>query len=164
MSRGCQGQERLGGTESARSSDRSLSAQLSRRGWRGVRYLIVEALCSGTGAFYAPHSRLGWRRTHMTPGCHPGLHEAAASQLYTDGPSVASRRVTHVNRSIRSSRLTHNTASGNVLVYWNNSRGGSPEIPVEPVGVSPLDNVPYSRPGIDQGGCCRPLTDSSRGK
>ncbi len=47
---------------------------------------------------------------------------------------MASRLVTHVNRSIRSSPQTHNTAGGHVLVYWNNSSGGSPEIPVEPEG------------------------------
>ena len=70
---------------------------------------------SRTGAFYAPHSRLGWCGTDTTPGCHPGLHEAAASQLYKDGLYGASRRVTHVNRSIRSSPQTHNTARGNVL-------------------------------------------------
>ena len=57
---------------------------------------------------------------------------------------------------LRSSHRTRKAARGNVLVFWNISPGGKPELPVEPVGVSPLHNVPYSRPGIGQGGCCRP--------
>ncbi len=134
MSRRCQGQERLGGTESARSSDRSLSAQLSRRGWRGVRYLIVEALCSGTGAFYAPHSRLGWRRTQTTPGCRPGLPWAAASQLSPNPQCCKGKRAF-------------------LLESFPGRQSGDSS---QALGVSPWDNVPYSRPGIDQGGCCRP--------
>ena len=39
---------------------------------------------------------------------------------------MASRRVTHVNRSIRSSPRTHNTARGNVLFYLEYAPGQSP--------------------------------------
>ena len=39
---------------------------------------------------------------------------------------MASRRVTHVNRSIRSSPQTHNTARGNVLFYLEYAPGKSP--------------------------------------
>ena len=35
----------------------------------------------GGAALISPHSRLRRRRTHTTPGCRPGLHEAAASLL-----------------------------------------------------------------------------------
>ena len=35
--------------------------------WEGW-CLFGEAMRSGTGAFYSPHTRLGWRRTHTTPG------------------------------------------------------------------------------------------------
>ena len=44
---------------------------------------------------------------------------------------MASCRVNHVNRCIRSSPQTHDTARGDVLVYWNHFPGGSSEIPVE---------------------------------
>ena len=54
-------------------------------GGRGLELFLTEALLSGTGAFYSPHTRLGWRRIDTTPGCHPGLPWAAASQLYKDG-------------------------------------------------------------------------------
>ena len=37
---------------------------------------------------------------------------------------MASRRATHVNRSIRSSPVTHNTAGGDLLIYWNSSPEG----------------------------------------
>ena len=93
------------------------------------RGFIGEAMRSRTGACYSPHSRLGWRGTQTTPGCRPGLPWAAATQLYKDGPQVASRRVTHVNRSIRSSPRTHNTARGNVLVHVENAPGRSPGEP-----------------------------------
>ena len=39
---------------------------------------------------------------------------------------MASRRVTHVNRSIRSSPRTHNAARGNVLFYLEYAPGQSP--------------------------------------
>ena len=52
---------------------------------RGLGLFLAGALRFGMGAFYSPHSRLGWRGTHTTPGCRPGLHEGAASQLYKDG-------------------------------------------------------------------------------
>ena len=38
----------------------------------GVAYFLVEALLSVTGAFYSPHSRLGWRETDNNPGLTPG--------------------------------------------------------------------------------------------
>ena len=66
--------------------------------WRGAAF-FGEAVISRTGASYAPHSRLGWRGTETTPGCHPGLHEAAALQLYKDGLYGSSSRITDANRS-----------------------------------------------------------------
>ena len=51
-----------------------------------MRCFFGEVMRSRTGASYSPHSRLGWCGIHTTPGCHPGLHEAAASQLYKDSP------------------------------------------------------------------------------
>ena len=54
------------------------SGEAAAQGDCGVgRRFFGEAMRSRTGASYSPHSRLGWARTHMTPGCHPGLQEAA---------------------------------------------------------------------------------------
>ena len=81
-----------------------------RRGRRRSSRTI--APCTGDEALNSPHTRLGRRRTHTTPGFRPGLHEAAATLLDEDDTWATSPQVTHANRRIRGSPFTHDTAGG----------------------------------------------------
>ena len=53
--------------------------------WRGEAF-FWRSNAFPNGCFLFAAFAAGLARTHTTPGCHPGLHEAAASQLYKDGP------------------------------------------------------------------------------
>ena len=96
---------------------------------------LLGGLAFGNAALNSPLTRLGWRRTHTTPGfclrfqeaaafvAKRGFprptsgsparrHEAAATLLYQDGLYETLSQVTHGNRRIRGSHVTHDAAGG----------------------------------------------------
>ena len=90
--------------------DRLRASPLSPTPPQGGSDWLLGGRAIGDAALNPPPTRLGWRRTHTTPGCRPGLHETAATLLYKDGLQGTFPRTTHANRRIRGSPVTHDTA------------------------------------------------------